>query len=70
MDIESINKQIQTEKDSYNRAKNRLQQKLLTLKQRHQRNMEYLQTQKLNAKQKNNDFKYLNQQIKQYTDNI
>lgn len=46
MDVETINKQIQTEKDSYNRDKNRLQQKLLTLKQRHHRNMEYLKRQK------------------------
>ena len=49
MDIESINKQIQTEKDSYNRDKNRLQQELLTLKQRHHRNMEYLKRQKEQA---------------------
>ena len=53
MDIESINKQIQTEKDSYNRAKNRLQQKLLTLKQRHHRNMEYLKRQKEQAAKRN-----------------
>lgn len=53
MDIESINKQIQTEKDSYNRDKNRLQQKLLTLKQRHQRNMEYLKRQKEQATKQN-----------------
>ena len=49
MDIESINKQIQTEKDSYNRDKNRLQQELLTLKQIHHRNMEYLKRQKEQA---------------------
>ena len=49
MDIESINKQIQTEKDSYNRDKNRLQQELLTLKQRHHRNMDYLKRQKEQA---------------------
>lgn len=49
MDVENINKQIQTEKDSYNRDKNRLQQELLTLKQRHHRNMEYLKRQKEQA---------------------
>ena len=43
MDIESINKQIQTEKDSYNRAKNRLQQKLLTLKKDYEREGFHLQ---------------------------
>lgn len=53
MDIESINKQIQTEKDSYNRDKNRLQQELLTLKQRHHRNMEYLKRQKEQATSQN-----------------
>lgn len=61
MDIESINKQIQTEKDSYNRDKNRLQQELLTLKQRHHRNMEYLKRQKEQATNKN---KY--EQVKQF----
>ena len=61
MDIESINKQIQTEKDSYNRDKNRLQQELLTLKQRHHRNMEYLKRQKEQATNKN---KY--DQVKQF----
>ena len=49
MDVETINKQIQTEKDSYKRDKNRLQQELLTLKQRHHRNMEYLKRQKEQA---------------------
>ncbi|MGN0030633.1 MAG: hypothetical protein ACI37Q_01605 [Candidatus Gastranaerophilaceae bacterium] len=53
MDIESINKQIQTEKDSYNRDKNRLQQKLLTLKQRHQRRLSDLQKQKEQATNQN-----------------
>ena len=61
MDIESINKQIQTEKDSYNRDKNRLQQELLTLKQRHHRNMEYLKRQK---EQAINQKKY--EQVKQF----
>lgn len=61
MDIESINKQIQTEKDSYNRDKNRLQQKLLTLKQRHQRNMEYLKRQKEQAANKNKHEQFVNQ---------
>ena len=53
MDVENINKQIQTEKDSYNRDKNRLQQELLTLKQRHHRNMEYLKRQKEQAAKRN-----------------
>ena len=61
MDVETINKQIQTEKDSYNRDKNRLQQELLTLKQRHHRNMEYLKRQKEQATNKN---KY--EQVKQF----
>ena len=43
MDIESINKQIQTEKDSYNRDKNRLQQELSKLKDRHLRRLSDLQ---------------------------
>ncbi len=46
MDIESINKQIQAEKDSYNRDLNRLQQEILNLKQRHQRTIENLKRQK------------------------
>lgn len=53
MDVKSINKQIQTEKDSYNRDKNRLKQELLTLKQRHHRNMEYLKRQKEQAASQN-----------------
>ena len=43
MDIESINKQIQTEKDSYNRDKNRLKQELSKLKDRHLRRLSDLQ---------------------------
>ena len=43
MDIESINKQIQTEKDSYNRDKNRLQQELQKHKDRNQRKLSNLQ---------------------------
>lgn len=46
MDIESINKQIQAENDSYNRDLHRLQQEILNLKQRHQRTMENLKMQK------------------------
>lgn len=61
MDIENINKQIQTENDSYNRDLNQLQQELLTLKQRHHRNMEYLKRQKEQAANKN---KY--EQVKQF----
>ena len=61
MDVENINKQIQAEKDSYNRDKNRLQQELLTLKQRHHRNMEYLKRQKEQVANKN---KY--EQVKQF----
>lgn len=53
MDIESINKQIQIEKDSYNRDLNRLQQEILNLKQRHQRTMENLKRQKEQAKSQN-----------------
>lgn len=61
MDIESINKQIQTEKDSYNRDKNRLKQELLTLKQRHHQNMEYLKRQKEQAANKNKYEQFVNQ---------
>ena len=61
MNTEEINKKMQTEKDSYNRDKNRLQQELLTLKQRHHRNMEYLKRQKEQATNKN---KY--EQVKQF----
>ena len=43
MDVETINKQIQTEKDSYNRDKNRLQQELSKLKDRHLRRLSDLQ---------------------------
>ena len=43
MDIESINKQMQTEKDSYNRDKNRLQQELSKHKDRHLRRLSDLQ---------------------------
>lgn len=69
MDIESINKQIQTEKDSYNRDKNRLQQKLLTLKQRHHRNMEYLKRQKEQATNQNTNesiYLALNNRLKDF----
>ena len=43
MDVENINKQIQTEKDSYNRDKNRLKQELSKLKDRHLRRLSDLQ---------------------------
>lgn len=60
MDIESINKQIQTEKDSYNRDKNRLQQELSKLKDRHLRRLSDLQQQKEQAiNQKTNESIYL-----------
>ena len=49
MDIENINKQIQTEKDSYNRDKNRLKQELSKLKDRHLRRLSDLQQQKEQA---------------------
>ena len=49
MDVETINKQIQTEKDSYNRDKNRLQQELSKLKDRHLRRLSDLQQQKEQA---------------------
>lgn len=41
MNAEEINKKIQTEKDSYTRDLNRLQQEIFKLKQRHQRNLQY-----------------------------
>lgn len=69
MDIENINKQIQTENDSYNRDKNRLQQKLLTLKQRHHRNMEYLKRQKEQATSQNTNesiYLALNNRLKEF----
>lgn len=49
MDIENIKKQIQTEKDSYNRDKNRLKQELSKLKDRHLRRLSDLQQQKEQA---------------------
>ncbi|MGN1152689.1 MAG: hypothetical protein ACI4S3_01540 [Candidatus Gastranaerophilaceae bacterium] len=69
MDVENINKQIQTEKDSYNRDKNRLQQKLLILKQRHHRNMEYLKRQKEQATYQNTNesiYLALNNRLKEF----
>ena len=53
MDIESINKQIQAENDSYNRDLNRLQQEILKLKDRHQRRISDLQRQKQQATSQN-----------------
>ncbi len=53
MDIESINKQIQAENENYNRDKNRLQQEMLNLKQRHQRRITDLQKQKEQARKQN-----------------
>lgn len=53
MDIESINKQIQAENESYNRHLNRLQQEILNLKQSHQRTIENLKRQKEQAKSQN-----------------
>ena len=49
MNIEEINKKMQTEKDSYNRDKNRLQQELSKLKDRHLRRLSDLQKQKEQA---------------------
>lgn len=49
MDVETINKQIQTEKDSYNRDKNWLKQELSKLKDRHLRRLSDLQQQKEQA---------------------
>lgn len=46
MNVEEINKKMQTEKDSFNRNLNRLQKQIFELKQRHQRTMEYWQRQK------------------------
>ena len=43
MNTEEINKKMQTEKDSYNRDKNRLQQELSKLKDRHLRRLSDLQ---------------------------
>ena len=41
MNTDEINKKIQTEKDSFNRNLNRLQNEIFKLKQRHQRSMNY-----------------------------
>lgn len=49
MDIENINKQIQTENNSYNRDLNQLQQEILDLKKRHQRRISDLQSRKQQA---------------------
>ena len=43
MNTEEISKKMQTEKDSYNRDKNRLQQELSKLKDRHLRRLSDLQ---------------------------
>ena len=79
MDIESINKQIQAENDSYNRHLNRLQQEKLDLKQQHQRRISDLQNQKQQAISQNkhecwgnryklseNIFKSLNQALNKF----
>lgn len=52
MTLDDINKKIQAENDSYYRDLNRLQQKTLDLKKRHQRNIEYLRHQKEQASKK------------------
>lgn len=64
MTIDDINNKIQAERDSYNRNLNRLQKEIYKLKTRHQRNMEYLQHQKEQIKQKN-QHKTLNTLIEQ-----
>lgn len=46
MTIDDINKKIQAENDSYYRGLNRLQQKTLDLKKRHQRIISDLQNKK------------------------
>lgn len=69
MDIESINKQIQIEKDSYNRDLNRLQQEILNLKQRHQRIISDLQRQKQQIIKQNtneNVFKLIYEKLEKY----
>ena len=59
MDTESIDKQIQAENDSYYRDLNRLQQKILDLKQIHQRTMENLKRQKQLATNQNTNENFL-----------
>ena len=53
MDTESINHQIQTENDSYRRDKDRLQQELFNLRQRHERRISGLKAQKEQVKSLN-----------------
>ena len=62
MNVEEINKKMQTEKDCFNRNLNRLQKQIFELKQRHQRTMEYWQRQKEQTKINNiiEMFEYLN----------
>ena len=44
--LEDINRRMQQENNSYNRDLNRLQQEILKLKERHQRNMASLKSEK------------------------
>ena len=53
MNAEEINNRIQTENNYYDRSKNRLEQKLLDLKQRHQRIIADLKRQKEQIKSLN-----------------
>lgn len=53
MDTESINNQIQAENDSYRRDRDRLQQELFNLRQRHERRISGLKAQKEQAKNLN-----------------
>jgi hypothetical protein len=69
MNAEEINNRIQTENDCYNRSKNRLEQKLLDLKQRHQRIISDLQRQKQQIIKQNtneNVFKLIYEKLEKY----
>ena len=61
--IDDIKRQIQQENDSYNRDLNRLNQEIIKLKDRHQRNMASLKSEKERIKQQN-------QQLENYNINL
>ena len=58
--LEDINRQTQQEQDSYKRNLSRLQQEILDLKTRHQRNMERLKAEKERIKQQSQQLESYN----------
>ena len=62
--LEDINRRIQQEKDSYNRDLNRLQQEILKLKERYQRNMASLKSEKERLNSRNSQLEDYNKLLK------